>query len=50
MLEIKRLELQLKIEEARAAGVKAHNGPLTIVYGEAPNVQMQVPLATPPAR
>src|ERR1044072_4566221 len=41
-LEIKRLELQLDIERARADGIKNHQGPLTIMYGQT-GVQVQVP-------
>lgn len=43
LLEIKKLELQLEIERARADGVKSHQGPLTIMYGGGPGVQLQVP-------
>ena len=43
LLEIKRLELQLEIERARAEGIKSHQGPLTIMYGGQPGVQVQVP-------
>ena len=42
LLEIKRLELQLEIERARSEGIKNHQGPLTILYGQ-PGVQLQVP-------
>ena len=42
LLEIKRLELQLEIERARSEGIKNHQGPLTIMYGQ-PGVQLQVP-------
>jgi hypothetical protein len=42
LLEIKRLELQLDIERARADGIKNHQGPLTIMYGN-PGVQVQIP-------
>lgn len=42
LLEIKKLELQLEIERARSEGIKNHQGPLTIMYGQ-PGVQMQVP-------
>src|SRR5262245_34542444 len=42
LLEIKRLELQLEIERARAEGIKNHQGALTIMYGQ-PGVQLQVP-------
>ena len=41
LLEIKRLELQLEIERARSEGIKNHQGPLTIMYGQ-PGVQLQV--------
>ena len=44
LLDIKKLELQLEIERARAEGVKSHQGPLTIMYGGgAPGVQLQLP-------
>ncbi len=42
LLEIKKLELQLEIERARSEGIKSHQGPLTIMYGQ-PGVQLQVP-------
>jgi SPFH domain / Band 7 family len=42
LLEIKKLELQLEIERARAEGIKSHQGPLTIMYGQS-GVQLQVP-------
>ncbi len=42
LLDIKRLELQLEIERARADGIKNHNGPLTIMYGT-PNTSVQIP-------
>ena len=42
LLEIKKLELALEIERARADGIKNHQGALTIMYGQ-PGVQMQVP-------
>ena len=42
LLEIKRLELQLDIERARADGIKNHQGPLTFMYGQA-GAQVQVP-------
>lgn len=42
LLEIKKLELQLEIERARAEGIKNHQGALTIMYGES-GVQLQVP-------
>ena len=44
LLEIKKLELQLEIERARSEGIKNHQGPLTIMYGQ-PGVQLQVPAA-----
>ena len=43
LLDIKRLEMQLEIERARAEGIKNHQGPLTIMYGGQPGVQVQVP-------
>jgi regulator of protease activity HflC (stomatin/prohibitin superfamily) len=43
LLDIKKLELQLEIERARADGVKSHQGPLTILYGGAPNTTLQLP-------
>src|ERR671917_1555077 len=44
LLEIKKLELQLEIERARAEGIKSHQGPLTIMYGAGTSgVQLQVP-------
>ena len=43
LLEIKKLELQLEIERARAEGIKNHQGSLTIMYGSGPGVQVQVP-------
>src|SRR4029450_1536664 len=42
LLEIKKLELQLEIERARSEGIKSHQGPLTIIYGQS-GVQLQVP-------
>jgi regulator of protease activity HflC (stomatin/prohibitin superfamily) len=42
LLEIRKLEMQLEIERARAEGIKNHQGPLTIMYGQ-PGVQVQVP-------
>ncbi|MGH9940768.1 MAG: SPFH domain-containing protein [Pyrinomonadaceae bacterium] len=42
LLDIKRLELQLEIERARADGVKQHQGALTIIYGGTPNTQLQL--------
>ncbi len=43
LLDIKRLEMQLEIERARAEGIKNHQGALTIMYGGGPGVQVQVP-------
>ncbi|HEX8116563.1 MAG TPA: SPFH domain-containing protein [Pyrinomonadaceae bacterium] len=43
LLDIKKLELQLEIERARSEGIKSHQGPLTIMYGGSPGVQVQVP-------
>lgn len=43
LLEIKKLELQLEIERARAEGIKNHQGALTIMYGAGQGVQLQVP-------
>ncbi|HKP72438.1 MAG TPA: SPFH domain-containing protein [Pyrinomonadaceae bacterium] len=43
LLEIKKLELQVEIERARSEGIKNHQGALTIMYGGAPGVQMQIP-------
>jgi hypothetical protein len=43
LLDIKRLELQLEIERARAEGIKNHQGALTIMYGAGQGVQLQVP-------
>src|SRR5688572_1820372 len=40
LLEIKKLELELEIERARSEGIKNHQGPLTIMYGQ-PGVQLQ---------
>jgi SPFH domain / Band 7 family len=42
LLEIKKLELQLEIERARAEGIKNHQGTLTIMY-DRPGVQVQIP-------
>jgi hypothetical protein len=42
LLDIKKLELQLEIERARADGIKNHNGALTIMYGT-PSTTMQIP-------
>ena len=44
LLDIKKLELQLEIERARADGIRNHQGALTIMYGAgSPGVQVQVP-------
>jgi hypothetical protein len=44
LLDIKKLELQLEIERARAEGIRSHQGPLTIMYGGGtPAVSVQVP-------
>lgn len=43
LLDIKRLEMQLEIERARAEGIRNHQGPLTIMYGTGAGVQVQVP-------
>ena len=43
LLDIKKLELQLEIERARAEGIRSHQGPLTIMYGGGAGVQVQVP-------
>ena len=43
LLEIKKLELALEVERARADGIKSHQGPLTIMYGSGAGVQLQVP-------
>jgi hypothetical protein len=43
LLQIKLLELQLQIEQARSQGIAGHQGPLTIVNGSLPNMQLQVP-------
>ena len=43
LLDIKRLEMQLEIERARADGIRNHQGPLTIMYGGGAGVQVQVP-------
>ena len=43
LLDIKRLEMQLEIERARAEGIRSHQGPLTIMYGTGAGVQVQVP-------
>lgn len=46
LLEIKKLELQLEIERARADGIKGHQGALTIINGQSPGLQMQVPTSS----
>jgi hypothetical protein len=43
LLDIKKLELMLEIERARAEGIKGHQGALTIVYENGKSVQLQVP-------
>ena len=44
LLEIKKLELQLEIERARADGIKGHQGPLTVVFGQTgTGLQLQTP-------
>ena len=43
LLDIKRLEMELEIERARAEGIRSHQGPLTIMYGTGAGVQVQVP-------
>ncbi|HEX8068596.1 MAG TPA: SPFH domain-containing protein [Pyrinomonadaceae bacterium] len=43
LLDIKKLELQLEIERARAEGIKNHQGALTIMYGGGQGVQLQLP-------
>jgi SPFH domain / Band 7 family len=43
LLDIKKLELQLEIERARAEGIKGHQGALTILYEGGRGVQLQVP-------
>jgi hypothetical protein len=44
LLEIKRLELQLEIERARSEGIKGHQGPLTVVFGQTgTGIQLQTP-------
>jgi regulator of protease activity HflC (stomatin/prohibitin superfamily) len=43
LLDIKKLELQLEIERARAEGIKGHQGALTIMYEGGSRVQLQVP-------
>ena len=36
-------ERRILEERARAEGIKSHQGPLTIMYGGSPGVQVQVP-------
>lgn len=43
LLDIKKLELQLEIERARAEGIRSHQGALTIMYGTPPGVNVQLP-------
>jgi hypothetical protein len=43
LLEIKKLELLLDIERARAEGIRGHQGALTIVYENGKGVQLQIP-------
>jgi hypothetical protein len=45
LLEIKRLELLLEIERARAEGIRGHQGPLTVVFGQSntPTLQLTTP-------
>ena len=43
LLEIKRLELLLELERARAEGIKGHQGALTIVYDNGKGLQLQIP-------
>ncbi|MBL8150637.1 MAG: hypothetical protein JNN15_11980, partial [Blastocatellia bacterium] len=43
LLEIKKLELMLEIEKARADGIKGHSGPLTVVTGGGASLQLQTP-------
>lgn len=42
LLEIKRLELMLEIERARAEGIRGHQGPLTILYDSGRGAQLQI--------
>lgn len=42
LLEIKRLELMLEIERARAEGIRGHQGPLTILYDSGKGAQLQI--------
>ncbi|MBX7223271.1 MAG: hypothetical protein K1Y36_25385 [Blastocatellia bacterium] len=44
LLEIKKLELMLEIEKARADGIRGHQGPLTVVFGNtSTGLQLQTP-------
>jgi hypothetical protein len=43
LLEIKKLELHLEIERVRSEGIRGHQGPLTIVQGSSPGIQLQIP-------
>jgi regulator of protease activity HflC (stomatin/prohibitin superfamily) len=43
LLDIKKLELLLEIERARAEGIRGHQGALTIVYENGKGVQLQIP-------
>lgn len=43
LLDIKKLELMLEIERARAEGIRGHQGALTIVYENGKSVQLQIP-------
>jgi hypothetical protein len=43
LLELRKLELQLEIEKARAEGIRNHQGALTIVYGSGTSTQIQIP-------
>ena len=42
LLKIEVLRYQLAIEQARATGVGAHQGPLTIIYGSSPQTTLQL--------
>jgi hypothetical protein len=42
LFKLEELKLQLQIEQARADGIKAHQGPLTIIYGTQPQTQLQL--------
>ncbi|MBI3650294.1 MAG: SPFH domain-containing protein [Acidobacteria bacterium] len=43
LLDIKKLELMLEIERARAEGIRGHQGALTLVYENGRSVQLQLP-------